>query len=758
MRLSADPSFNVDPSVMLAASIQLKNLVKDSWKVPLNADSAEKCNVLSSEDRAFVKSNLLLFISSSKELPIIKQLEAAFFSIADKEFPEGWPELLKQMNEGLQTAREAYQFRAVIVSLKNMVKMYRYKCSEQQEIVMPFIDEIYCHSLYNLSAKLVTANTEAAAELLKYIACSFYFYISYDLSTAMTDTQTFDKWLELFQLAFTWPHPFNTPVTNPEEAQSKAGHPVLKMKSAIAQIFYVIFKDYGNPNTAKDQHYDFCLHVQKKYVVGILNIALSVLKASLANFLPPKLISASFSIVREAIPNPCTTELLKPLLLEFLCQVGFRYLLLNEHVTDYWRSNQGECIQGMLEESDECELRKMAMMLIELACKYKGYDQGVMQVRANQPFLNKFIDFLEFTLSESVSHSLVLEFEASLFALGSLARTVEKYPQQSDRAKALLFAFALPALESSSWVLRARSSWLFSQFALMYFKESDKVLLACWKLLGCFNDEYLAVRVIAAVAVSRLAEKPYVEERLKEKAMEIISAVMWLMTLSEESELVSALKLLIATFRESVVPHSYNLIQHLIEAYKRMSKLSMGESKDLSSCLLMEIEVSAGACLDIIAQILSIIKNNQQVLLDIEPLIISAVNAVLDPEEFPFIESGMEILGYLTLYQDHISDSVWKLVPELIDLVVGSPEEAQRDGGRGFEVVNKICAVFQNIIVKGGDKFASGKFERGSFVNATLHLAKQIIKIADFNGLEYRKPPAIYLIIAMLEGLTVLCY
>eukprot|EP00826_Nyctotherus_ovalis_P065143 TRINITY_DN956_c0_g3_i6.p1 TRINITY_DN956_c0_g3~~TRINITY_DN956_c0_g3_i6.p1 ORF type:complete len:105 (+),score=22.84 TRINITY_DN956_c0_g3_i6:102-416(+) len=89
-----------------------------------------------------------------------------------------------------------------------------------------------------------------------------------------------------------------------------------------------------------------------------------------------------------------------------------------------------------------------------------------------------------------------------------------------------------------------------------------------------------------------------------------------------------------------------------------MSKLSMNKSKDLSNNLLMETEVAAGTCLDTITQILNIIKDNQEMLSAIDPLIISLVNAVLKPEELSFLENGMEILGCLTLYQDPISDSV----------------------------------------------------------------------------------------------------
>jgi len=754
MKLIADSSLNIEIDVMLAASIQLKNCLKDSWKLPLDLDSiTEEYYILTKEDKDFVMSNLLLLISNTKCLPIIRQLEEVFFIVADKEYPEGWIILLKQLNEGLRTAKGAWQFRAVLVSLKNMSKMYRYKDPNSRKIVIPFMDEIYANSLYELSIKLVEDKTDMAADLFKLVARSFYFYVSFDLSPAISNEVVFDKWMLLFQSAFEW-----SPITNPDTK-----HPTLKMKNAILEVFYAIFTYYGNPTSnIKESHRAFCLYVQKKYTVAIFNFAINVLKLSLVNYLSPKVIIMDLKILKEAIYNPYTTELIKALLLEILCQVAFRFLWLDDHLINYWKNNQAEYIQGVLEENEDGnDLRVSSIDFINTACKYKGYDQGVMKSRVNQVFLSEFMKFIERRLDESAKKSHIIEYEASLYALGSLSHIISKYIEQSEYAKTLLMTYALGGLDSTSWIIRACSCWVFSEFARMYFKETDKVLLACSKLLNCFRDECLSVKVIAAVAISKLAEKPYVEEQLRGQAVELISAVMWLMTQSETKELVRSLSSLITTFKDIIILHSYNIIQQLIEAYKRMSKHSIEKAAELGDFILTETETAASACLSTINQILNIIKDKQEMLVSIEPLIMSLMSIVLKPEELPFLENGIELLGCLSLYLNPITESLWKLIPELMDLTVGSLKDEiksniRKNGERGYGNINGVIVILQNVIVKEGDKFIKGKCQRGNYLNATLHFIERIFEIANLNKLEYDKIAGIKLLISMIEGLTVI--
>ena len=131
MKLSIDNSLKVEVDIMLAAAIQLKNIIIDSWIIPLDFEPDEKYDLINEEDKEFIRTNILNSISTITLKPILLQFEECFSNIASKDFPEGWPILIAQIDNGLKGAKEPLQFRALLISLKILNKISRYKINAE---------------------------------------------------------------------------------------------------------------------------------------------------------------------------------------------------------------------------------------------------------------------------------------------------------------------------------------------------------------------------------------------------------------------------------------------------------------------------------------------------------------------------------------------------------------------------------------------------------------------------------------------------
>ena len=578
----------------------------------------------------------------------------------------------------------------------------------------------------------------------------------------MSTGTMFDKWINIFQTAFVLPQPFDieTITFDLHEIEYRANLPLSKMKSSVLEIFYVIFRNYANPKLKSKSHFKFCTFAKEKYAMMIFNLSINILKFALTNFVSPKLIIGSFKILQEALTNPYTIEDIKNILPELLTQAAFNFVILPNTFINSWGYRQLELIQYMYEDDlSGKEVRTEVMEFIKTACKCKRFDQGPKKPRVNQPFLNHFMTFLELTLHESLQANDILRFEASLYALGKLRRPLKKYIDQINRIEPLLIAYVLPGLESSIWLVRLRCCWMYSKYSSIYLKDHEKAIEAAGKLYKCFDDECLSVKVTAAIALSYLCEKPYIENQSRIIIIELISGFMWMMTQTEINKLVNALKRLIRSFDKAIIPYSVGVIKELIEAYKRMNKNDIEQSKELF--YFSEAEIASSTCLNTITQIITIIKNEQDILLAIESLIESEVELIMGTTKYNFLDNAMELLSYLTLYQNPISDNLWKWIPRLMDIIIGTPKEEEKarvrkNGGKGYDSLRELIPFFQNIIVKSPDKFATGKFEYGEYVTSMIRFIIIVLEIATFHNIELEKIPVIQLIISMLEGLTVI--
>jgi len=688
------------------------------------------------------------------------QLEECLIYIGSYEFPKGWPDILTQIKTTLTTTNDPKAVHASLTAAFCLTKLYKYELSSKRKELDLVINELYT-CLYQIALKLATMPSEQSACFLKIIAKCFGTVIYVEISKLLTVESVFSGWIDVFRTAFSWTvdPALETPTEDDEIIKQRKKNEILKMKKAISHIFYRIFSKYGNPHIAEKKYRKFSKLVRDKFAQNLLTLNLQILEESKTKFLHPHVLSLAFKFVGYAVRHPKFCSVVRGSLTEILQNCAFPKLLMSPENARVWDEDQQEFLKILFEEEElnDYDPRFAALMFINFCCgEEKYYDDSKDSFH---PILGEFLGFLGATLEKSMKENNARVFDAALYAIGKLEEEIEKYDSLVEHVEPMIIKYVLTNIENPIGVIRMRCCWIYSEFAPVNFKDSANLLLAFQRIIRCLKDKELAIRVIAAIAVSKLVQKESLSSQIKPYVTEIISTYLGLMAEVEMEDLVTALDDIIKTFDSSIRPYAVDLIKELISSYNRMYDHTKGKEAAMT-----ESGMAAAACIESIGSIVQIIGSDQTILQQIEPLLLPIILRSFTPDELFIMENTVDLLAELTYYSHKISPALWEFYPLLINITVGFPDEVaknegvKQDGSWAYENLKDLAVSLQNFITRGGDDFLIGKCPQGKFIDLMFMLINRIIEISKKNEEEGECVLAVKLINTMLEGLKVFFY
>ncbi len=758
LKIAVDAEVAVPDHVRLAAAVQLKNVISRHWEVPRDEQkSAATYFVLSGEEKEFLRGNVFLHMIKNGARPIHSQLESCLLYIGEHEFPQGWPNILGQIKSTLLSASDPKAVHAALTATYCLNKLYKYQLGDERRNLDLIINDLYA-SLFQILAKLVLVPGEQSACFVKLIAKSFASSINIEISPLLTEETVFSGWLDAFRTAFSWTvdPALEVPTEDDEIIKARKSSEFLKMKKAISHIFYRVFTKYGNPKFAQKEYKKFSQLVESKYNAGLLTINLEVLQESKTKFVHPHVLSLALKFVSNAVKHPKLGSLVRGSLTDLMQNCAFPRLMMSPANARVWEEDQQEFLKVLFEEEElnDYDPRFAALTLIDSACSEEQYFDSKKE--PFHPILAEFLGFLGGVLDKSLKESQPRVFDAALYAIGKLEEEIEKYEVLVGHIEPMIKQFVLSNIENPIGVVRMRCCWIYSQFATVKFKDAAGLLLAFQRIVKALKDKDLSVRVMAALAISKLVSKEDIAEQIRPYVTEIISTYLGLMAEIELEELVESLESVIKTFGDSIRPYAVDLIKELLAAFNRMYQ--NGKSK---GGLAAESNLAAAACIDTISRILQIIGKNQTMLQQVEPLLIPVILQSLNPDELCLMDSTTDILAQLTYYSQKPSAALWQFYPVLIDITVGMPEEVEKkesirkEGNWAFESVKDLIVGLQNFVTKDPDTFLSGSCPKGKYVDLMFMTISRILQINKENEQSDENDCviAIKLVITMLEGL-----
>lgn len=199
-------------------------------------------------------------------------------------------------------------------------------------------------------------------------------------------------------------------------------------------------------------------------------------------------------------------------------------------------------------------------------------------------------------------------------------------------------------------------------------------------------------------------------------------------------EVISALKAIIDQFGEFIEPHAINLINQLVQAFS--SFCSAGTDDD-------DAVVAANECFECISTVLKGVSERPDIYRTVEPALLPVIKQILgnDGEYIEYIESALDVLTFLTFFQDELSAGLWDIFPILY---VAFDQWA-------FDYFYLMTPVIENYIGKSPQTFLTGVTSISGntvkFIDVTIMMVKKTITEQRAMKSEVRKALSLYMCI-----------
>jgi len=738
-------------NIKLAATIQLKNIIAKKWM-----PDDEKTEQLAEADKVFLRAGIFQAMGKCHSKAIIKVLKFCISVIADKDFPDIWPELIIQLKAILVNPVDKKVLHDALSITSILAKLFRYQKDNKMTEIEPLMNELLT-ALYQLALKILANPSEDSALFLFPIGKALVNSIYMEMTGQLMEEGSLENWCVILKTMFEWPVPpkLSTPTDDEEEIKARSKHKVYKVKDIAAQFFYNLIDKYGGSSENNREYNTVIKIVEEKLSLGILEMFIKYLKNT--SYINPKTLLIAFKVLKKSILNPCTTKIIYPLLEDLLVNCAFPRVIVTKKMLTLWNEDQITFVNDYLEGYfDVYEARYAAIVFIQTACSHSKYGIFKDNKIQSHPILESFLAFLGKVVQESEKNPWT--FEAALYIIEKLHLDIKSYKYLLDQVETMLIQLVLPNLSNPIGMIRMRSCIAFDTFASIKFNDVTGKQIACEKLIQSMKDKDLPVRVAASLAVSNYIEEKVILNKLKPYALELISIYLELIRIVANDSLVLALKKVVVNFDKEIQGYAITLIKEMMKIHE---KLSATCSTDQSDCLITS-RTAIFYAIDTIEEIVKLIKDDRNLLQQskglIFPLIYKEIweykeSTLEDQIEYVSgTSSCIEILDCYVCKLEGVCKELWNILPVILEGILGSISE---EGNLLQEIPTGTFKLIQHYIIKDPDTFCTQGNANVKYIEMLFRLIQKIIHNAKKSGNELDATHGITLLLTILEALKV---
>jgi importin-7 len=688
--------------------------------------------MLSETDKETVKLGLLHALLNESEKSVRDLLAETLQTIVIHDFPEKWPALLPTLlntiqmgmhqvgilNASAPASPPSSSFTGLTVhnallAIRKVTKRYEYKSKEQRGPLNEIVAQAF-PLLLPLGQHLSNPQEHSleAAMMLKQILKIFWsstqFYLPSLEATATggadTDPSTssiglarpeqLQPWFDILTTALKKPLPEAAtglePREQPTDVDARNAWPWWKVKKWAVQIMSRLFSRYGIPSYADDDHAkDFALYFSQSVAPQFLGPVCETLNLRPAGqFCTDRVVHLCLTFVDLAVELASTYKMLKPHLNFLLYQVCFPTMCLNPEDIDCFDNDPVEFVHKQNSPlSDFYDPRMSAITLITDLVKHRGQD-------VTHNILGRMTEILQRYAAAPMEQQNHVEMDGALLTFGSLAKFLlakDKYAKEIER---LLLTSVFPAFHSPISFLRYRACWMVQMFSSARFSDDGTHLRNLLQMvLLRLSDPALPVQIEASKAIRFLIEADGAEDTLLPVLPQLLNEYFRIMNEIGNDEVVAALQVLLDRFGDHIEPHAIVLVTQLSQAFHQYC--TAGEDDDDDDAAL-----AAAQCLECIATVLKGICAKETILKSLEPLLLPLVLKILgnDGEFIEYLECALDILTFLTCFQETLSADVWLAFP-LIYMAFDQ---------WAYDYLNLMVPCLQSYISKAAQVFLTG--------------------------------------------------
>jgi len=644
--------------VRQAAAIQLKNICRECWapRPPSQyiPNPTTPPVLLSDADRQRIQELLVPAILQEHHKSLRGLFTETLQSGVVYNFPAAWPSLVPTLLQTIQQQKHPLQVHNALYALRKICKRYEYKPEDQRGPLEDIVQQSF-GLLLPLGQELVqqqSTPTPETALMLKQVLKIYWSCTQFFLPTCLSLERPHElwPWFDLLTAALAQP------------ASDAPDDPWWKVKKWSIQITSRWFSRYGVPaasaaaaTTTTTDHsaahafaVHFSTHVASAYLTPLF--ATLNLKPT-GRYCTDRVLHLALVFVGLAVELSSTYKMLKPHLEFLLFSVCFPTLCLQPDDLEIFEHDPHEFINKQNSPLlDFLDPRISAVTLVTDMVQHRGQD-------VTAPLLTYLTDILQKYQPQHPDVAHHVQKDGALLTLGSLAKQLMAKPKYATELEGLLVHHVFPDFNSSIAFLRYRACWMMQEFHAVTLSAPhlDSLLQM---VLQRMNDPALPVQIEASKALKHLVETDGADAVLLPILPQILTEYFRIMNEIGNDEVVTALQVLLDRFGEHLEPHAVALVTQLTQTFA--GYCTAGDQDDDDNAALAAIQ-----CLECMATVLKGVCSQPAMLKTLEPLLMPLVLQIIgnDGDFLEYLECALDILTFLTFFQDELSEQVWQAFP-----------------------------------------------------------------------------------------------
>lgn len=424
---------NLSLEVKLAAAVQVKNLVKSSWK--------RENSAIPLQDQQYAMERWVsVTCQSSPKLQA--PLAEAFQRMVREDFPQRWPNLVQSLVFEIVHSKSICHLRGALLLSRILLKSYEYYSTGedqvQQELYLNTIVSTLFPAIEQVVQKLLeNSEEEEFQELLKLVSKIFWSATNVTIPQYLRDLSIFTKWFHFLLLLF------GSPVPNVYADDSQLVH--WKTKKWVGHIFLRFIQRYGDPNEAKDESMVlFMNQFSDSFSPVIIDTTVHLLEwPSKGSILIERVANLCISILESATTQQKLWKILKPHMKHILQSIIYPYLCFTDKDWEQWRQDPQEYIH------DSFDLVQEYFSARSAACAFLATVACDKSFKVLQPLWEMCLEILQQYSNISSEHGKELVARKKygvIMAMGSMKRKLcgtSKWRQQLKVYNCYLFILVL---------------------------------------------------------------------------------------------------------------------------------------------------------------------------------------------------------------------------------------------------------------------------------------------------------------------------
>ncbi|KAL9955530.1 hypothetical protein ACROYT_G036866 [Oculina patagonica] len=630
-------SNEVQTPIRQSGGIYLKNMIAQYWKEREPSESVDGAVpfVIAEQDKATIRENIVEAVIHAPELIRI-QLTVCVSQILRHDFPDKWPGVIDKVN-GFLAENSQGTWMGALLTLYQVVKKYEFKKPEERQ-VLHNIMQVLLPVLYQRFTSIMEDSSQMSVEIQKQILKIFFALIQYVLPMELITSDSFGKWMGVFQSVVDREVP-QCALEGDEEELAKLSW--WKAKKWALHILCRLFERYGTPGSITKEYEEFSEYYCKSFAVSVTQILLKVLDQYRRKvFVAPRVLQQTINYLKNGISNSLHWKIMRPHIQAVIQEVVFPLMCYTEEDDELWQEDPYEFIR----------------------VKYDIFEDFVSPVTAAATLLHTAVSKRKQVLDPTMVfcvHVLNLPAEqrdprqkdGALHMIGTLADVLLKRKMYKVQLENMLVQHVYPEFKNPQGYLRARACWVLHSFGDITFKEERNLATAVDSARICLTeDDDPPVIVEAAIALQFLIEKQegskkYIEPHVRQIILQLLKVIRE----TENDDLTGVMQKLISTYgdQEQVASIAIDIARDLAGTFVQLLD---GDDSD-------EKAVTAMGILNTLETMLNVMEGSKEIVHQLEQVVISLIAKVLELSVMEFYEDILSIICTCTCFE--ISPSMW---------------------------------------------------------------------------------------------------